>query len=276
MRDRENTLFHLVQTRGVVAIEMNLATSSRSKAQSPHLKTFSVNPLFALLPPPLSLDGKLLVLLCCTLTGSSVVRSAPDSAPVLISRSGGAGAPWSDLKELEQAAAKGNPKAETQLGEMLLRGDGLPVDETRGIALLEKAARAGHSAAAFRLGMLLTSGDSGVAKDPVRALNYFRAAAAGGEAEAFFNIGVAHSTGRGTKRNYAEALGWFIVARERGAGGDTESRLRAQIKSQPAWIATGERRAKEILSELKDKKVADLLPPAAPLDRVADPLKPLR
>ncbi len=230
--------------------------------------------VFPLLPSPSA--AEILLLCCCVLTGPSILHGAQDSAPVLVSRSGGAGAPWSDLKELQQAVAKGNPKAEAQLGEVLLRGDGIAIDEARGVALLEKAARAGHSAAAFRLGMLLTNGESGVAKDPVRALDYFRAAAAGGEAEAFFNIGVAHSTGRGTKRNYAEALGWFIVARERGSGGDTESRLRTQIKAQPAWIATGERRAKEILSELKDKKVTDLLPPAAPLDRVVDPLKPVR
>lgn len=230
--------------------------------------------VFPLLPSPAL--AKIFLALGCALTGPTLLHGAQDSAAVLVSRSGGAGAPWSDLKELQQAAAKGNPKAEAQLGEMLLRGDGLPVDETRGVELLEKAARAGHSAAAFRLGMLMTNGESGVAKDPVRALDYFRAAAAGGEAEAFFNIGVAYSTGRGTKRNYAEALGWFIVARSRGAGGDTESRLRTQIKSQTAWIATGERRAKEIPSELKDKTVAELLPPVAPLDRVVDPLKPVR
>ena len=201
--------------------------------------------------------------------------SAQDKAPVLMSRTGG-GSAWSDLKELQQAAEKGNAKAEAQLGEMLLRGEGIAKDEARGVALLEKAARAGQSAAAFRIGMLLAGGEAGVASDPVRALDYFRAAAAGGEAEAFFNLGAAHAGGRGTRRSYAEALGWFILARERGAGGDTEARLRAQIKSQATWIATGERRAKEIAAELKDKKVADLLPPAAPLDRAVDPLKPAR
>ncbi len=199
--------------------------------------------------------------------------SAQDTAPVLMSRTGG-GSSWADLKELQQAAGKGNPKAEAALGEMLLRGDSIAKDETRGVALLEKAARAGHSAAAFRIGMLLADGEAGVAKDPARSLDYFRAAAAGGEAEAFFNLGAAFASGRGAKRNYGEALAWLILARERGAGGDTEIRLRAQLKSNPTAIATGERRAKEIVAELKDKKVIALLPPAAPLDRAVDPLKP--
>lgn len=198
-----------------------------------------------------------------------------DSGPVLLSRTGGAGGDsWADLKELQQAAAKGNPRAETQLGEMLLRGDGIAKDEKRGIALLEKAARAGQSAAAFRIGMLLANGDNGVARDPDRALAYFRAGAAGGEAEAFFNIGAAYGSARGVKRDYAEALGWLIVARQRGADASAEQNLRTQIKSRADWIARGEQRAKEIEKEFAGKKVVDFLPPVAPLDQAVDPLRP--
>jgi hypothetical protein len=186
-----------------------------------------------------------------------------------MSKTGGGGGMWADIKELEQAAIKGNPKAEAQFGEMLLRGDGIAKDEKRGVALLEKAARAGNSAAAFRIGMLLANGEGGVANDPARALDYFRAAAAGGEAEAFFNIGAAYGSARGVKRDYGEALGWLIVARQRGADASAEANLRAQIKSQAAWIARGERRAKEIEQQFAGKKVTDFLPAAAPLDQVA-------
>jgi hypothetical protein len=194
----------------------------------------------------------------------AATKEAKDSAPVLMSKTGG-GDSWADMTELQAAAKKGNPKAETQLGEMLLRGDGIPQDEARGVALLEKAARAGQSAAAFRIGMLLANGTNGVSKDPARSLSYFRAAAAGGETEAFFNIGAAYASGRGAKRDYGEALGWLIVARQRGADASAEQSLRTQIKSQPNVIATGERRAKEIETEFAGKKVADLLPPPAPL-----------
>lgn len=208
----------------------------------------------------------------------AVVAAAPpggDSAPVLLSRSGGGGETWADLKELQAAAAKGIPRAEAGLGEILLRGDGLPRDDRRAVALLEKAARAGSSAAAFRLGMLLMHGEHGVANDPARALAYFRAAAAGGEAEAFFNLGAAHANGRGVKRNYGEALGWLIVARQRGADPSVEQALRQQLQRAPSWIATGERRAREIPVEFEKKRVADFLPPVAPLETVYDPLKPV-
>lgn len=204
----------------------------------------------------------------------SAEKKADESGPVLMSRTGGGGEMWANVKELEQAATKGNPRAETQLGEMLLRGDGIAKNEAKGIALLEKAARSGQGPAAFRIGMLLAHGESGVAKDPARALEYFRAAAAGGEAEAFYNIGAAYASARGVKRDYAEALGWLIVAKKRGAQSNAEDALRAQIKDRKDWITTGERRAQEIEREFVDKKVVDLLPPVAPLDRPFDALRP--
>jgi hypothetical protein len=197
--------------------------------------------------------------------GKKEKSSAQDSAPVLMSRTGG-GKTWADLKELEAAAAKGNPQAKTQLGEMLLRGEGIARNETRGVDLLEQAARAGMSGAAFRIGMLLANGESGVARDPARALAYFRAAAAGGEKEAFFNIGAAYASARGVTRDYGEALGWLIVARERGAQSPAERELRQRIQSRSDWIARGEQRAKEIAGEFAGKKVTDFLPPPAPLD----------
>lgn len=194
-----------------------------------------------------------------------------DSKPILMSRTGGAGGgdSWADVKELQAAADKGNPNAQAQLGEMLLRGEGIAKNEARGVEFLERAARAGHSAASFRLGMLLMNGESGVAQDQPRALAYFRAAAAGGEKEAFFNIGAAYGSAKGVKRDYGEALGWLIVARQHGADASAEKQLRERIKAQPAWIAKGERRAKEIAQEFSGKKVADLLPPPAPFDTPA-------
>lgn len=214
-------------------------------------------------------------LLLAALPAGILAAAAPaDESPTLVSRTGGGGGTWADLAELEAAAAQGLPRALAHLGDLLVRGDGVKKDEARGLALLERAARQGQSGAAFRLGMLLAHGDGGAAKDPARALAYFKAAAAGGEAEAFFNLGAAHANGAGTRRNYAEALGWLIAARERGVHADAETRLREQIKAYPKWIETGERRAREINAEFKDRAVADFLPPPAPLDRAFDPLRP--
>lgn len=199
---------------------------------------------------------------------------AADSAPKLLSTVGPKSETWSDIRELEAAAAKGNPRAEAALGESLLRGDGLPRDDARALALFEKSARAGHGPAAFRLGFLLSRGENGAARDPARAIAYFRAAAAAGEPEAFFNLGAAHANGRGVKRDYAEALAWLTVAKRRGADNGTEASLRQQLSKQASVLTKAERRVGEIEAELKDAAAASFLPPSAPFDEVYDPLRP--
>lgn len=230
-------------------------------------------------PTPIRATG---VLVLTLLTGawtpvghlSAAETRSADSAPKLLSTVGPKSETWSDVRELEMAAATGNPRAEAALGELLLRGDGLPRDDARALALLEKSARAGHGPAAFRLGFLLSRGENGAARDPARAVAYFRAAAAAGEPEAFFNLGAAHANGRGVKRDYAEALAWLTVAKRRGADNGTEASLRQQLGKQTAVLARAERRVGEIEAELKDSSPVSFLPPATPLDEVYDPLRP--
>jgi uncharacterized protein len=205
---------------------------------------------------------------------------AQDSAPEVISRTGGKGVPatvpgqkndtnpsnWASLAELKAAAARGEPAAMAQLGEQLLRGDRVPQDGARAVELLEKAARSGEASAAFRVGMLLDDGDR-VPQDRVRALAYFRAAAAAGNAHALHNIGAAYAGAHGVKRNYPEALGWLILAKKRGVGSESEQQVRARIAklNHPEWIAAGEKRAAEIERELTAAPAVSHLPPPAPL-----------
>lgn len=190
---------------------------------------------------------------------------AQDSAPQVISKKGG-GVPWKNVAELKAAASAGNSQAQAQLGQQLLRGEGVPPDVPRALELLEKAARAGVPTAAFRVGMLLDDGE-GVAQDRGRALDYFRAAAAGDVAEAYHNIGAAYAGAHGVKRDYAEALGWLMLAKQHGVGADSEQAVRSRILrlNRPDWIAAGEKRATEIERELAEKPVASFLPPPAPL-----------
>jgi uncharacterized protein len=193
-----------------------------------------------------------------------------DSAPVLMSRTAGAGgSTWGSVKELTAAAEKGNPKAQTALGEMLLRGDpqhDVKQDRARALKLLEEAARKGESSAAFRLGMLLDDGD-GVPQDRARAMAYFRAAAAGGASEALHNIGAAYASGRGVKRDYAEGLAWLILAKKQGAESAGEAALRAHIQKlkRPEMVTAAEKRAAEIERELAGKSPVEFLPPPGPL-----------
>ncbi len=199
-----------------------------------------------------------------------VVAAEATSGPVLISRTGGGGAGWSNLAELKSAAEKGNPRACAEYGELLLHDGDAPKDVPRALQLLEQAARAAQAQAAFRIGMLLEEGEV-IAQDRARAVAYLRAAAVGGVAEAFRNVGVAYSTGRGVKLDYAEALAWFILAEKHGTAGTVAADLRTFLTKQRRIdpIAAGERRAPELERELAQTDVVKALPSPAPLAATA-------
>lgn len=206
------------------------------------------------------------------------------SAPVLMKAADRV--PWTNLAELEAFAARGHLQACAQLGEQLLRGDGVAQNIPRALPLLESAARGGIGSAIFRLGMVYEEGQ-GVTRDRLRALEYFRAAAAAGEPEGFFNVGAAYVGAHGVKRDYTEGLAWIILAAQRGAGGNTEQTVRDRIQKlrRPEWIRAAETRAPAIERELAAKKPADFLPasaalvppravaPAAPASVIAAPVE---
>jgi TPR repeat protein len=186
------------------------------------------------------------------------------SAPVLMKAADRV--PWTNLAELEAFAARGHLQACAQLGEQLLRGDGVAQNIPRALPLLEQAARGGVGSAIFRLGMVYEEGQ-GVTRDRLRALEYFRAAAAAGEPEGFFNVGAAYVGAHGVKRDYTEGLAWIILAAKRGAGGNTEQTVRDRILKlrRPEWIRAAEARAPVIEGELAAKPLADFLPTCAAL-----------
>jgi hypothetical protein len=186
------------------------------------------------------------------------------SAPVLMKAADRV--PWTNLAELEAFAARGHLQACAQLGEQLLRGDGVAQNIPRALPLLESAARGGIGSAIFRLGMVYEEGQ-GVTRDRLRALEYFRAAAAAGEPEGFFNVGAAYVGAHGVKRDYTEGLAWIILAAKRGAGGNTEQTVRDRILKlrRPEWIRAAETRALAIERELAAKKPAEFLPTSAAL-----------
>lgn len=225
-------------------------------------------PSFRTLSRTAAASGCALLLLCMTSAAARPGRKSPkaegDSPPVLLSKTGG-GNSWSDVKELTAAAENGNPAAQAQLGEMLLRGDAehkVRQDRPRALQLLESAARKGEASAAFRIGMLLDEGIE-MPRDHSRAHAYFRAAAAGGVAEAFHNLGAAHAGARGVRLDYAEGLAWLILARKRGLETPAEPALREQIRKsrRPGLEQLAEKRAVQIEGELARSTVAELLPP---------------
>lgn len=195
---------------------------------------------------------------------TSIAAANPSAPPPLMMKAGDR-VPWTNVAELEAFAARGHLQACAQLGEQLLRGDGIGQNIPRALPLLEQAARGGIGSAIFRLGMVYEEGQ-GVTRDRLRALEYFRAAAAAGEPEGFFNVGAAYVGAHGVKRDYTEGLAWIILAAKRGAGGNTEQTVRDRILKlrRPEWITAAEARAPAIERELAAKKSTALLPASSP------------
>src|SRR3546814_11976472 len=67
--------------------------------------------------------------------------------------------------ELQEAAELGHPAAMSQLGQVYLRGEGIPGDPVRGRIWLERAIEAGNLTAAQTLGSTSLAGRSGLVRD---------------------------------------------------------------------------------------------------------------
>ncbi len=175
---------------------------------------------------------------------SSAAFAADDSQPIVLSTAGDS---WSDLGELQKAAAAGKPPALAALGEMLLTGDGITKDVPHGIEMLDKASAAGQGNATFRLGKVYEEGTL-VPADPHKAMDYYHRAALAGVAEAQYNLGAMYVSARGVPRDYKEGLAWIIVATKHGADADGEKRVRDRLAStrRADIIPAAELRANEL------------------------------
>lgn len=127
---------------------------------------------------------------------------------------------------LGQAAAKGDVKAQAELGRMLVDGYYLKADPARGLALLEAAAKAGDARAMTALGGALLWGKAAPA-DPARAKALLAKAAAAGDGEARALLG-------------EQLVGGWILPRDVAAG-------KALLE---AGVTAGDARAQTALSGL--------------------------
>jgi TPR repeat protein len=114
-----------------------------------------------------------------------------------------------------QAAEQGNPEAESDLGLMYAKGDGVAKDSAMAVQWFTKAAQQGLARAQNNLGVMYEDGN-GVAKDDVEAVKWFRAAAEQGFAPAQDKLAAKYLNGEGVARDPIEALKWFAKSAEQG------------------------------------------------------------
>jgi TPR repeat protein/transglutaminase-like putative cysteine protease len=106
------------------------------------------------------------------------------------------------------AAEAGDVAAMAELGRLLLRGSGVPVDKQLGIGWLDKAAQKGHAFAQYLLGLAYRDGD-GVAGDPVKAIAWLEKSAANGFVYAYAVLGESLVIGKGMPVDRVRAVGLY-------------------------------------------------------------------
>jgi len=117
-----------------------------------------------------------------------------------------------------RAARGGHPRGQAYYGMSLYRGIGGSPDRAEGVKWLSRAAEAGEREAQSALGVAYYEG-GGIEVNYLDAEKWWRQAAMQGAVDAQFNLGALYFEGRGVSRNEDEALKWLASAAEHGHPG---------------------------------------------------------
>ena len=120
-----------------------------------------------------------------------------------------------DIDQLRKTAEQGDSCAQSILGLMYDKGEGVPEDDRKAVKWFRLAAEQGHAEAQFNLGLMYDKGE-GVPESDLEAGKWFRLAAEQGHAEAQFNLGYMYANGEGVGRDYVKAYIWANLAAAQG------------------------------------------------------------
>jgi len=115
------------------------------------------------------------------------------------------------LKEFMPLAAKGDARAQFELGYMHERGKGVPQDYAEAASWYLKAAEQGNAAAQFHLGQMYDIG-KGAPQDYSVAASWYRKSAEQGETLAQIHLGFLYELGQGVPEDRMQAVKWYSLA----------------------------------------------------------------
>jgi uncharacterized protein len=120
------------------------------------------------------------------------------------------------LNELQPLALRGSAHAQSLLGEMYFRGDGVKQNYLLARKWFRRSAQQGWASANYKLGMLYRKG-LGVKPNNVSAAFWYRAGAERGDADAQKDLGILYALGEGVDRNLLFAHMWSNIAARNGS-----------------------------------------------------------
>ena len=119
------------------------------------------------------------------------------------------------LTELTKAAENGDSRAQFDLGNRYLYGDGVIADNYEAARWFQSAAEQGNNNAQYNLGVMYMQG-TGVIADIQTAVEWFGKAADLGDPPAQFTLATMYANGSVLPRNPVLAHKWFTLAASAG------------------------------------------------------------
>jgi len=115
------------------------------------------------------------------------------------------------FKEFMPLAAKGDARAQFELGYMYERGKGVPQDYNESLSWFRKSAAQGNASAQFYLGQRYDLGN-GVSQDYTEAVFWYRKSAEQGGVLAQVHLGFLYELGQGVLADMVQAYKWYSLA----------------------------------------------------------------
>ena len=199
--------------------------------------------MFRIVPVFLALTLGPALLACAAKIDTGAVSADMSAAPALQALT---------IPELEARMGKGDLRAQAELAARYGRGDGLPADVPKAIALLkdaaaknepdamhwlatayangvgveknvtqaallyEQAALKGHRESQYMMGVMISNGQAGFSADWKAAIPYFQKSAEQNLAVAEYMMGYVYQEGQGVGKNPEMAAYWYRRALSRG------------------------------------------------------------
>jgi serine/threonine protein kinase len=115
-----------------------------------------------------------------------------------------------------KAADQGFARAQNELGQCYLRGQGVAQDPRKAAELFRDSAEQGNAFGEHQLGVMYLRGWGGLPRDYAQALEWFRKSADQNLPIGQFSLGNMYFNGWGLPQDYGQALEWFRKAAGQG------------------------------------------------------------
>ena len=160
------------------------------------------------------------------------------------------------LTDLTEAAESGDSKAQFDLGNRYLYGDGVVADSFEAARWFQSAAEQGNNNAQYNLGVMYMQGN-GVMADNGTAIEWFNKAADLGDPPAQFTLATMYANGSLLPRDPVLAHKWFTLAASAGHRAAEVNVILFQEMMSNEQIVEAQNLAKQWADDFMQQKAAD-------------------